>query len=262
MKDIFILCCCFSPSENKTNKTALPSERQWPHDKEEIHMCDDELFDECFCNQGGPVLGEPAPDFSALTTQGPMKLEDYRGKWVIIFSHPADFTPVCTTEFIALAGVDDELRALNTYLIGLSIDSVHAHLGWLRNIKERMGVDIHFPVIADLDMNVAQLYGMVQSGASNTSTVRCVFIIDPEGILRAMLYYPLTNGRYIPEIVRLVKALQTTDEKGVATPANWQPGDKVVVPSPTTLEGAEERLRVAEKEGYECKDWYLCFKKI
>lgn len=221
-------------------------------------MCDDELFDECLCGQVGPVLGEPAPDFSAVTTQGPMKLEDYRGKWVVLFSHPADFTPVCTTEFMALAGVYDELRALNAYLIGLSIDSVHAHLGWLRNIKERMGVDIPFPVIADLDMNVAHLYGMIQQGASSTATVRCVFFIDPEGILRAMLYYPLTNGRYIPEIVRLVKALQTTDEKGVATPANWQPGDKVVVPAPATQAAAEARLQ----EGYECKDWYLCFKEI
>jgi len=223
-------------------------------------MNDDELFDECFCGQAMPVIGEPAPDFSAVTTHGPMKLEDYRGKWVILFSHPADFTPVCTTEFIALAEIDDELRSLNAHLIGLSIDSVHAHLGWVRNIKERMGVDIPFPVIADLDMNVASLYGMIQQGASNTATVRCVFFIDPEGIMRAMLYYPLTNGRYMPELVRLLKALQMTDKKGVATPANWQPGDKVVVPAPATQAGAEERMQEAQKKGYECKDWYLCFK--
>lgn len=219
---------------------------------------EEEMLEDYLCCQAGPVLNEPAPEFSAVTTQGPMELKDYRGKWVVLFSHPADFTPVCTTEFIALAGANEELRALNAYLIGLSIDSVHAHLGWIRNIKERMGVDIPFPVIADLDMNVARLYGMIQEGASSTATVRCVFFIDPEGILRAMIYYPLTNGRYIPEIVRLVKALQTTDEKGVATPANWQPGDKVVVPPPATQEAAEKRL----KEGYECKDWYLCFKDI
>jgi peroxiredoxin (alkyl hydroperoxide reductase subunit C) len=221
-------------------------------------MCDDETFDDYLCCQPGAVLGEPAPEFSAVTTHGPMELKDYLGKWVVLFSHPADFTPVCTTEFIAFAGVYEELKAMNTYLIGLSIDSVHAHLGWVRNIKEKMGVDIPFPVIADLDMNVAHLYGMLQAGASGTATVRCVFFIDPEGILRAMIYYPLSNGRYIPEIIRLVKALQTTDEKGVATPANWQPGDKVVVPAPATQKAAENRL----DEGYECKDWYLCFKEI
>ncbi len=190
-------------------------------------MCDDETFDDYLCCQGGPVLNEPAPEFSAVTTHGPMELEDYRGgKWVVLFSHPADFTPpVCTTEFMALAGgVYEELKALNAWLIGLSIDSVHAHIGWIRNIKEQMGVDIPFPVIADLDMNVARLYGMIQEGASSTATVRCVFFIDPEGILRAMIYYPLTNGRYIPEIVRLVKALQTTDEKGVATPCQLATG--------------------------------------
>jgi len=222
-------------------------------------MCEDEeLYEEY--SYGGvslPVLGEEAPLFEALTTHGPKKLEDYRGQWVILFSHPADFTPVCTTEFMALAGANDELKALNAQLIGLSIDSVHSHIAWVLNIKEKFGVTIPFPVIADLDMSVAQMYGMVHPGQSSTAAVRAVFFIDPEGILRAMIYYPLSNGRYIPEIVRLVKALQMTDEKGVATPANWQPGDKVVVPAPATQEAAEKRL----KEGFECKDWYLCFRE-
>ncbi|MBP2147023.1 peroxiredoxin (alkyl hydroperoxide reductase subunit C) [Methanofollis sp. W23] len=205
-----------------------------------------------------PILGEEAPDFEALTTHGPLKLSDLRGKWVVLFSHPADFTPVCTTEFIGLAEANDELQRLNVQLIGLSIDSVHSHLAWVRNIKEKMGVTIPFPVIADLDMGVARKFGMIHPGQSSTATVRTVFFIDPDGMMRAMIYYPLSNGRYIPEIVRLVKALQTSDRHGVATPANWQPGEKVVVPPPKTAKAMEER----EKEGYDCKDWYLCFKEI
>ena len=206
-----------------------------------------------------PIIGDPAPDFSAITTDGPISFSvDMKGKWVVLFSHPADFTPVCTTEFMALAEADKELKALNVQLIGLSIDSVHSHLAWIRNIKETNGIDIPFPVIADLDMNVAKKYGMIHPGQSMTATIRAVFFIDPEGILRAMIYYPLTNGRYIPEIVRLVKSLQTTDKYGVATPANWQPGDKVVVPPPKNKKEMDERL----SKGYECTDWYLCFKNI
>ena len=205
-----------------------------------------------------PVIGEPAPEFEALTTHGPLKLSDLRGKWVILFSHPADFTPVCTTEFMAFAGIADELAKLNVQLIGLSIDSVHSHLAWVRNIKEKMGVEIPFPVIADLDMKVARRFGMIHPGQSSTSTVRTVFFIDDAGIMRAMLYYPISNGRSMPEILRLTKALQTSDKHGVATPANWQPGEKVIVPAPKTPEEIEKRM----KEGYECKEWYLCFKKI
>lgn len=205
-----------------------------------------------------PILGEEAPDFEALTTHGPLKLSDLRGRWVVLFSHPADFTPVCTTEFMALAEANDELQRLNVQLIGLSIDSVHSHLAWVRNIEEKMGVEIPFPVIADLDMAVARKFGMIHPGQSNTATVRAVFFIDPDGMMRAMIYYPLNNGRSIPEIVRVVKALQTTDRHGVATPANWQPGEKVVVPPPKTAKAMEQR----EKEGYDCKDWYLCFKEI
>jgi peroxiredoxin (alkyl hydroperoxide reductase subunit C) len=205
-----------------------------------------------------PIIGEPAPDFEAVTTQGPIRLSDLKGKWVVMFSHPADFTPVCTTEFIAFAGVADELRGMNVFLMGLSIDSVHSHLAWIRNVKEKMGVQIPFPVIADLDMKIARKYGMIHPGSSSTATIRTVFFIDDKGIMRAMIYYPLSNGRYIPEIIRLVRALQTTDKFGVSTPANWQPGDKVVVPPPKTAAEMEKRLT----EGYECKDWYLCFKKV
>jgi peroxiredoxin (alkyl hydroperoxide reductase subunit C) len=205
-----------------------------------------------------PIIGEPAPDFEALTTNGTIKLSDLKGKWVVMFSHPADFTPVCTTEFMAFAGVADELKGMNVQLMGLSIDSVHSHLAWIKNVKDKMGVDIPFPIIADLDMSVAKKYGMIHPGQSSTATIRTVFFIDDKGILRAMIYYPLTNGRYIPEIIRLVKALQTTDKYGVATPANWQPGDKVVVPAPKNKAEMDKRL----SEGYECKDWYLCFKKI
>jgi peroxiredoxin (alkyl hydroperoxide reductase subunit C) len=205
-----------------------------------------------------PVLGEPAPDFEAETTQGPMKLSDLKGKWVVLFSHPADFTPVCTTEFIAFAGIHDELAELNVKLIGLSIDSISSHLAWVHNIKEKMGVTIPFPIIADLNMKVAKKYGMIHPGQSSTVTVRCVFFIDDKGAMRAMIYYPLQNGRFMPEIVRLVKALQTTDQYKVSTPANWQPGDKVVVAPPKTIAELDKRLG----EGYECKDWYLCFKKI
>jgi peroxiredoxin 2/4 len=205
-----------------------------------------------------PIIGEPAPDFEAVTTQGPIRLSDLKGKWVVIFSHPADFTPVCTTEFVAFAGVADELKEMNVFLMGLSIDSVHSHLAWIRNVKEKMGVQIPFPVIADLDMKIARKYGMIHPGSSSTATIRTVFFIDDKGIMRAMIYYPLSNGRYIPEIVRLIKALQTTDKHGVSTPANWQPGDKVVVPAPKTAAEMEKRL----SEGYECKDWYLCFKKV
>jgi peroxiredoxin 2/4 len=205
-----------------------------------------------------PVLGEPAPDFEAETTQGPIKLSDLKGKWVVLFSHPADFTPVCTTEFMAFAAIHDELAELNVKLVGLSIDSISSHLAWVRNIKEKMGVSIPFPIIADLNMKVAKMYGMVHPGQSSTVTVRCVFFIDDKGTMRAMIYYPLQNGRFMPEIIRLVKALQTTDQYKVSTPANWQPGDNVVVAPPKTMAEMDKRL----DEGYECKDWYLCYKKI
>jgi peroxiredoxin (alkyl hydroperoxide reductase subunit C) len=205
-----------------------------------------------------PRIGEPAPPFEAETTLGTIQLEDFKGSWLILFSHPADFTPVCTTEFVAFAKIQDELRKLNTELMGLSIDSIYAHIAWVRNIEERFSVSVSFPVIADLDRKVATLYGMIMPGESRTETSRCVFVIDPNGTLRAMIYYPLTTGRNTDEILRLVKALQTTDEHTVATPANWQPGDSVIVPAPRTQEAAAERLA----EGYDCKDWYFCKKSL
>lgn len=205
-----------------------------------------------------PVLGEPAPDFEAVTTHGPLKLSSLKGKWVVLFSHPADFTPVCTTEFMAFANIHDELKSLNVQLIGLSVDSISAHLAWVHAIKEKMGVEIPFPIIEDLTMKVSQKYGMIHAGQSSTAAVRAVFFIDDKGIMRAMIYYPLQNGRFMPEIIRMIKALQTTDKFKVSTPANWQPGDKVVVPPPKTAAEMEKR----PTEGYECKDWYLCFKKI
>jgi peroxiredoxin (alkyl hydroperoxide reductase subunit C) len=205
-----------------------------------------------------PRLNEPAPAFEAPTTHGVKTLEDYRGKWLVLFSHPADFTPVCTTEFIAFAKRHGDFQAMNCELLGLSIDSHYSHIAWERNIQEKFGVEIPFPIIADLSMQVARAYGMIQPGASDTSAVRATFLIDPEGILRAMVYYPMTNGRSIDEFVRLVKALQTSDEHKVATPEAWQPGDKVIVPPPATAEGAQARM----DEGYECTDWYFCRKAL
>ena len=205
-----------------------------------------------------PVIGEPAPDFEAESTHGPLKLSGFKGRWVILFSHPADFTPVCTTEFLAFSAIHDDLKALNVQLIGLSVDSVSAHLAWVHAIKEKMGVLVPFPIIADLTMTVANRYGMIHKGQSSTAAVRAVFFIDDKGIMRGMLYYPLQNGRSMPEILRLVRAFQTTDRFKVSTPANWQPGDKVVIPAPKTAAEMEKR----PTEGYECKDWYLCFKKI
>ncbi len=205
-----------------------------------------------------PVIGEPAPDFEAETTHGPLKLSSLRGKWMVLFSHPADFTPVCTTEFLAFSAIHEELKALNVQLVGLSVDSVSAHLAWVHAVKEKMGIQIPFPIIADLTMAVSNKYGMIHKGQSSTAAIRAVFFIDDKGIMRGMLYYPLSNGRYMPEIIRLIKAFQTTDKYHVATPANWQPGDNVVVPAPKTAAEMEKR----PTEGYECKDWYLCYKKI
>ncbi len=205
-----------------------------------------------------PRIGDPAPQFEADTTFGHLKLEDFKGSWLILFSHPADFTPVCTTEFIAFSQIQDKLRELNCELMGLSIDSTYSHIAWVRNIEEKMGVKINFPIIADLNKEVAMKYGMIMPGESKTETSRCVFVIDDKQIVRAIIYYPLTTGRNMDEILRLIQALQTSDKYGVATPANWRPGDKVIVPPPKTQEMAEARM----KEGYECKDWYFCKKEL
>ena len=215
-----------------------------------------------------PLIGDPAPEFTAVTTHGTINFpEDYVGKWTILFSHPADFTPVCTTEFMTFASMQQEFRDLNCELIGLSIDSHFSHIAWLRTIEEKIefngwkNLKIDFPVIADLSMDVAYKYGMVQPGASDTQAVRAVFFIDPEAKIRALIYYPLANGRNFDELKRILQAMQASDKHGIATPANWRPGDKVIVPPPATADEAAERVKNAG-EDYQCQDWFLCFKDI
>ena len=206
-----------------------------------------------------PRLNEAAPAFNASTTHGRKSLADYRGKWLILFSHPADFTPVCTTEFIAFQERKPQFDALNCELLGLSIDSHHSHNAWVLNVKEKFGVELQFPIIADLDMKVAKAYGMIHPGAADTSAVRATFMIDPEGKLRAMMYYPMSNGRSMDEFVRVIKAMQTSDEHACATPAGWQPGDDVIVPPPATIDEAKERMSSGE---YDCVDFYYCTKSL
>ncbi len=205
-----------------------------------------------------PHINEPAPYFEANTTHGVKKLDDYKGKWLVLFSHPADFTPVCTTEFIAFSKKYEDFQAINTDVIGLSIDSLFSHIAWVNSIKENFGVDVPFPIIDDISMKVAKAYGMIHPNAADTQAVRAVFVIDDKGILRAMIYYPLSNGRSIDEVYRIVKALQTSDKYGVATPEAWEPGDKVIVPPPTTQQDADKR----KDEGYEYVDWYFSKKEI
>jgi peroxiredoxin (alkyl hydroperoxide reductase subunit C) len=208
-----------------------------------------------------PKIGEIAPNFTAVTTQSPaMNFHEWQGdSWVVLFSHPADFTPVCSTELSEFARRNSEFGALNTKLIGLSVDSIHSHLAWMQNLKEKLGVEIPYPVIADLDTKVAQLYGMIHPGASATATVRAVFIIDPKHVVRALVYYPLNAGRNVDEIMRLVTALQTADQYACALPVNWRPGDRVVVPPPKQMAEVAERLSHAGKD-YDVKDFYLCLR--
>lgn len=208
---------------------------------------------------GIPRIGDPVPEFQALTTKGLLKSSDLKGKWTVLFSHPADFTPVCTTEFVAFAQRADEFAKRGVQLIGLSIDSIHSHLAWLRNIEEKLGVKVEFPVIADIDMKVASKFGMIHPAEGATATVRAVFIIDDKGVIRALVYYPMSNGRNIDEILRLIDAIQTSDAYGVATPANWRPGDKVIVPPPKTMEEVEDRLTGDYEEKI---DFYLVKKSV
>ncbi len=205
-----------------------------------------------------PNLGEKAPNFKANTTFGSIELSDYAGKWVVLFSHPGDFTPVCTTEFIAFTNLAPEFDKRNTKLLGLSVDSNASHLAWVYNILQITGITIPFPIIEDRDMKIANLYGMVSPSMSSTSTVRTVFIIDDKQILRTILYYPMTTGRNIPEILRIVDALQTADKCKVVTPANWLPGTPVLLPPPKTFKELQERVENCNKE-YKCLDWYICF---
>lgn len=205
-------------------------------------------------------LNGPVPDFTTNTTHGPLTLSEYgKGKWVILFSHPADFTPVCTTEFMAFAKLQNELDKRGVKLLGNSIDSVYSHIAWVRSIKQNFDVDIQFPIIADLDMKVSKLYGMLHEASSATAAVRAVFFIDPSQKLRAMIYYPLNVGRNFDEIVRVIDALQTADQHGVACPADWRPGDDVIVPPPATTQAADQRV---QDKSVKVTDWYFSKKSI
>ncbi|MGB1120783.1 MAG: peroxiredoxin [Saprospiraceae bacterium] len=207
-----------------------------------------------------PRIGDMAPDFEAVTTIGKIQLSDYaKDKWIVMFSHPADFTPVCTTEMTGFALRKEEFNALNTELLGLSIDSVHSHLGWVNNVREKMGIYMDFPIIADIDMKVSKLYGMLQPNESTTAAVRAVFFIDPSKKIRLIMYYPLNVGRNMDEIIRALKALQFSDANRVAMPLDWQPGEPVIVPPPKTLKEMDERIADTSCEKI---DFYLAKKTI
>lgn len=207
-----------------------------------------------------PRIGDKAPDFKVKTTTGDLQFSEFnKGSWVVMFSHPADFTPVCTTEMSAFAVDKDFYAKHNTKLLGLSIDSIHSHLAWVNNVRENTGVYMDFPIIADLDMKVANLYGMLHPGESETAAVRAVFFIDPKGTIRLIMYYPLNVGRNMDEIQRVLIALQTVDTCKCALPVNWRPGDKAIVPPPKTLVEMDERIA---NTTYEKVDFYLMKKEI
>jgi peroxiredoxin 2/4 len=215
-----------------------------------------------------PRIGDNAPAFEAVTTQGKINFPaDYKGKWVILFSHPADFTPVCTSEFMTFANMEKEFNDLNCQLVGLSVDGLYSHIAWLRTIKEKIeykgmkNVEVKFPLIEDITMEVAKKYGMLQPGESNTKAVRAVFFIDPVGKIRAIIYYPLSLGRNFDELKRVVIALQTADKFSVATPADWQPGDDVIVPPAGSCGVAKDRVE-GKEAGVKCYDWFFCTKPI
>ncbi|KHK00828.1 peroxiredoxin [Desulfovibrio sp. TomC] len=206
-----------------------------------------------------PRIGDPAPDFEAETTHGILRLEDFRGSWLVLFSHPADFTPVCASELIAFAGVRDTLRKSGCELLGLSVDSIFSHIAWVRSLEEKFGVVIDFPLIADTTGEMARRYGMTMPAESATEPARVVFVIDDRQFIRAFMAYPMTTGRNVEEIMRLVAALQATDAHGVATPAGWKPGEGVLAPPPRTQAMAEERAKAA---GPSCPDWYFCKREL
>jgi peroxiredoxin 2/4 len=214
-----------------------------------------------------PRIGDKAPEFKAVTTQGPINFpSDYAGKWAILFSHPADFTPVCTSEFMTFASLQDKFSAANCELVGLSIDGLYSHIAWLRTIKEKIefkgmkNIEVNFPLIEDITMDVATKYGMIQPGESTTKAVRAVFFIDPKGIIRAIIYYPLSIGRNFDELYRALIAMQTTDAFDVACPADWQPGDDVIVPTAGSCGVAKDRME--DSANIDCKDWFFCTKKL
>ena len=215
-----------------------------------------------------PRIGDPAPEFKAVTTQGEINFPaDYKGSWVILFSHPADFTPVCTSEFMTFASMEEQFAKSNTKLVGLSVDGLYSHIAWLRTIKEKIeykgmkDVEVKFPLIEDITMEVAKKYGMIQPGESSTKAVRAVFVIDPKGIIRTIIYYPLSLGRNFDELYRVVIALQTADDFGIATPADWRPGDDVIVPPAGSCGTAKDRMEGKEKD-VKCYDWFFCTKPI
>lgn len=217
---------------------------------------------------GMPRIGDPAPSFTAKTTQGPINFPaDYSGKWVIFFSHPADFTPVCTSEFMTFAKMADEFASYNTDLVGLSVDGLYSHIAWLRTIKEKIkfrgmaDIEVKFPLIEDVSMKIAHQYGMIMPGEDSTKAVRAVFVIDPKGIVRTIIYYPLSLGRNFDELLRVIKGLQTADHFDVATPADWRPGDRVIVPPAGSCGTAKERMD-SDVAGVECEDWFFCTKEI
>lgn len=213
-----------------------------------------------------PLIGDKAPEFKALTTKGTVNFpEDYKGKWVLFFSHPSDFTPVCTTEFMTLASMEEEFREMNVELLGLSVDSLYSHIAWIRKIEElewkgMKQVNINFPVIADLNTKVSTLYGMLQPNVSSTQAVRAVFVVDPEGIIRSIIYYPLTTGRNFEEIKRMIQGLQKSDETHCSTPANWKPGEDLIISTPVTVEDAAAGMASESEEEY-ALDWFLRFRK-
>jgi len=214
-----------------------------------------------------PLIGDPAPQLRAQTTHGPINFpKDYEGKWVVLFSHPADYTPVCTTEFVAFQKRYDEFKKLGCELIGLSIDQVFSHIKWVEWIKEKLGVEIEFPVIDGNTGKIGASFGMLHPEAAESQTVRAVFVIDPKGIVRAIIYYPLNVGRNMDEILRLVRALQLADKEKAAIPAGWPNneliGDRIIVPPPASEEGAKGRLKEAKAGAIDCYDWWFCHKKL
>jgi peroxiredoxin (alkyl hydroperoxide reductase subunit C) len=215
-----------------------------------------------------PRIGDAAPAFKSVTTQGEINFPDqYKGSWVILFSHPADFTPVCTSEFMTFASLESKFEEANCKLVGLSVDGLYSHIAWLRTIKEKIeykgmkNVEVKFPLIEDITMEVAKKYGMIQPGESSTKAVRAVFVIDPKGIIRTIIYYPLSLGRNFDELYRVIIALQTADAFSVATPADWRPGDEVIVPTAGSCGVAKERME-AKPEEMKCYDWFFCTKQI
>ena len=214
-----------------------------------------------------PRIGDKAPEFKAVTTQGDINFPaDYKGEWVILFSHPADFTPVCTSEFMTFAHLEDKFAKANCKLVGLSIDGLYSHIAWLRTIKEKIefngmkNIEVKFPLIEDITMEVAKKYGMIQPGESKTQAVRAVFFIDPKGMIRAIIYYPLSLGRNFDEIYRALIAMQTSDAFSVATPADWYPGDDVIISPAGSCGVAEERM--TSKDELKCEDWFFCTKPL